>query len=111
MRVPFVGFLLKTSIKRTIPYAIPFSYMIQEIKNHQVEQVKLLPENNIVARLTDGSTQNSIFPTDSSLTQLLVENNIPFAVEPKQPDVLGTIANLAVPSFLLFCFEQPKIMF
>jgi len=108
MRVPFVGFLLKSSIKRTIPYAIPYSYMIQEIKHHQVEQVKIVPENTIIARLVDGTTQSSIFPSDASLTQLLVDNDVPFAVEPRQPDVLATIANIALPLFLLFSFFNAR---
>jgi cell division protease FtsH len=34
----------------------------------------------------------------------LLENNVPFAVEQKPPDVLGTIANAAFPIFLLFSF-------
>lgn len=77
--------------------------MVQEIKNHQVEQAKILPENNIFVRMVDGTTQNSVMP-DNSIVNILLENNVPFAVEQKPPDVLGIIANAAFPIFLLFSF-------
>lgn len=97
MRVLWASLLLKTT-----RHAIPYSYMVQEIKEHHVEQVRILPENNIAARMVDGTSQTSIFPSDAAVTSLLLENNIPFAVEAKPPDVLGTIANAAFPIFLLF---------
>ncbi len=100
MRIPWVPTLLRT---RTIHHVVPYSYVVQEIKNHQVEQAKILPENNIFVRMVDGTTQNSVMP-DTSIVNLLLENDVPFAVEQKQPDVLGTIANAAFPIFLLFSF-------
>jgi len=100
MRVPWVPILLRT---RTIHHVVPYSFIVQEIKTHQVEQAKILPENNIFVRMVDGTTQNSVLP-DTSVVNLLLENNVPFAVEQKPPDVLGTIANAAFPIFLLFSF-------
>lgn len=97
MRVLWAGLFLKTA-----RHAVPYSYMVQEIKEHHVEQVRILPENNMVARLVDGSSQTSIFPPDASVTALLLDNEIPFAVEAKPPDILGNIANAAFPIFLLF---------
>jgi len=99
MRIPWTGLALKT-----VRHAIPYSYMVQEIKQHHVEQVRILPENNIAARMVDGSSQTSIFPSDAALSSLLLENDIPFAVEAKPPDVIGSIANVAFPIFLLFSF-------
>ena len=98
MRVPWVPILLRTRIY----HAVPYSFIVQEIKTHQVEQAKILPENNIFVRLVDGTTQNSVLP-DTSVVNLLLENDVPFAVEQK-PDVLGIIANAAFPIFLLFSF-------
>ena len=100
MRVPWVPTLLRT---RTIHHVVPYSFIVQEIKTHQVEQAKILPENNIFVRMVDGTTQNAVLP-DTSVVNLLLENNVPFAVEQKPPDVLGTIANAAFPIFLLFSF-------
>ena len=100
MRLPWVPTLLRT---RTIHHVVPYSFIVHEIKNHQVEQAKILPENNIFVRMVDGTTQNSVLP-DTSVVNLLLENNVPFAVEQKPPDVLGTIANAAFPIFLLFSF-------
>ena len=100
MRVPWVPTLLRT---RTIHHVVPYSFIVQEIKTHQVEQAKILPENNIFVRMVDGTTQNAVLP-DTSVVNLLLENNVPFAVEQKPPDVLGTIANVAFPIFLLFSF-------
>ena len=99
MRLPWVPILLRT---RTIHHVVPYSFIVQEIKTHQVEQAKILPENNIFVRMVDGTTQNSVLP-DTSVVNLLLENNVPFAVEQKT-DVLGTIANAAFPIFLLFSF-------
>lgn len=100
MRLPWVPILLRT---RTIHHVVPYSFIVQEIKTHQVEQAKLLPENNIFVRMVDGTTQNAVLP-DTSVVNLLLENDVPFAVEQKPPDVLGTIANAAFPIFLLFSF-------
>ena len=100
MRLPWVPILLRT---RTIHHVVPYSFIVQEIKTHQVEQAKILPENNIFVRMVDGTTQNSVLP-DTSVVNLLLENNVPFAVEQNPPDVLGTIANAAFPIFLLFSF-------
>ena len=99
MRLPWVPILLRT---RTIHHVVPYSFIVQEIKSHQVEQAKILPENNIFVRMVDGTTQNSVLP-DTSVVNLLLENDVPFAVEQKT-DVLGTIANAAFPIFLLFSF-------
>ena len=98
MRLPWVPTLLRT---RT--HAVPYSFIVHEIKTHQVEQAKILPENNIFVRMVDGTTQNSVLP-DTSVVNLLLENDVPFAVEQKTPDVLATIANVAFPIFLLFSF-------
>lgn len=100
MRLPWVPTLLRT---RTIHNVVPYSFIVQEIKTHQVEQAKILPENNIFVRMVDGTTQNAVLP-DTSVVNLLLENDVPFAVEQKPPDVLGTIANVAFPIFLLFSF-------
>ena len=67
---------------------MPYSFIVQEIKTHQVEQAKILPENNIFVRMVDG-TQNAVLP-DTSVVNLLLENDVPFAVEQKPPDVLQT---------------------
>ena len=83
MRLPWVPILLRT---RTIHHVVPYSFIVQEIKTHQVEQAKILPENNIFVRMVDGTTQNSVLP-DTSVVNLLLENNVPFAVEQKT-DVL-----------------------
>ena len=99
MRVPWVPILLRT---RPI-HVVPYSFIVQEIKTHQVEQAKILPENNIFVRMVDGTTQNAVLP-DTSVVNLLLENDVPFAVEQKPPDILGTIANAAFPIFLLFSF-------
>ena len=48
MRVPWVPTLLRT---RTIHHVVPYSFIVQEIKTHQVEQAKILPENNIFVRM------------------------------------------------------------
>ena len=87
---------------RTIHH-VPYSFIVQEIKTHQVEQAKILPENNIFVRMVDGTTQTSVLP-DTSVVNLLLENDVPFAVEQKPPDVLAMIANAAFPIFLLFSF-------
>lgn len=100
MRLPWVPTLLRT---RTIHHVVPYSFIVQEIKTHQVEQAKILPENNIFVRMVDGTTQNAVLP-DTSIVNLLLENDVPFAVEQKPPDVLVTIANAAFPIFLLFSF-------
>ena len=100
MRLPWVPTLLRT---RTISHVVPYSYIVHEIKTHQIEQAKILPENNIFVRMVDGTTQNSVLP-DTSVVNLLLENDVPFAVEQKPPDVLATIANVAFPIFLLFSF-------
>jgi len=104
MRVPWVPTLLRT---RTIHRVVPYSFIVQEINTHQVEQAKILPENNIFVRMVDGTTQNSVLP-DTSVVNLLLENDVPFAVEQKPPDVLGTIANVAFPIFLLFSFLSSR---
>lgn len=88
---------------RTIHHVVPYSFIVQEIKTHQVEQAKILPENNIFVRLVDGTTQTSVLP-DTSVVNLLLE----FAVEQKQPDVLAMIANAAFPIFLLFSFLSSR---
>jgi len=104
MRIPWVPTLLRT---RTIQHVVPYSYIVHEIKNHQVEQAKILPENNIFVRMVDGTTQNSVLP-DTSIVNLLLENDVPFAVEQKPPDILATIANVAFPIFLLFSFLSSR---
>jgi len=104
MRLPWVPTLLRT---RTIHHVVPYSFIVHEIKNHQVEQAKILPENNIFVRMVDGTTQNSVLP-DTSVVNLLLENDVPFAVEQKPPDVLATIANVAFPIFLLFSFLSSR---
>ena len=104
MRVPWIHTLLRT---RTIHHVVPYSYIVHEIKTHQVEQAKILPENNIFVRMVDGTTQNSVMP-DTSVVNLLLENDVPFAVEQKAPDVLGTIATAAFPIFLLFSFLSAR---
>jgi hypothetical protein len=48
MRLPWVPILLRT---RTIHHVVPYSFIVQEIKTHQVEQAKILPENNIFVRM------------------------------------------------------------
>ena len=104
MRLPWVPTLLRT---RTISHVVPYSYIVHEIKTHQIEQAKILPENNIFVRMVDGTTQNSVLP-DTSVVNLLLENDVPFAVEQKPPDVLATIANVAFPIFLLFSFLSAR---
>jgi len=104
MRLPWVPALLRT---RTIHHVVPYSYIVHEIKTHQVEQAKILPENNIFVRMVDGTTQTSIMP-DTSVVNLLLENDVPFAVEQKPPDVLANIANVAFPIFLLFSFLSAR---
>ena len=104
MRLPWVPTLLRT---RTIHHVVPYSFIVHEIKTHQVEQAKILPENNIFVRMVDGTTQNAVLP-DTSVVNLLLENDVPFAVEQKPPDVLATIANVAFPIFLLFSFLSAR---
>jgi cell division protease FtsH len=108
MRVPWGPILLRT---RSIQSVVPYSYIVHEIKHHQIEQATILPENNIFVRMVDGTTQNSIMP-DTSVVNLLLDNDVPFAVEQKQPDVLGavinTIGNLAFPILLLFSFLSSR---
>jgi len=103
MRVLWAGLFLKTTHR-----AIPYSYMVQEIRDHHVEQVRILPENNMVARLVDGTSQTSIFPSDASVSALLLENNIPFAVDPKPPDLINAFSNI-FPFFFLLSFLSRTI--
>eukprot|EP00614_Pseudopedinella_elastica_P014689 CAMPEP_0172581668 /NCGR_PEP_ID=MMETSP1068-20121228/960_1 /TAXON_ID=35684 /ORGANISM="Pseudopedinella elastica, Strain CCMP716" /LENGTH=234 /DNA_ID=CAMNT_0013374741 /DNA_START=65 /DNA_END=766 /DNA_ORIENTATION=- len=94
------------------PVPIPYSVLLKEINDQQVEQLSFsADEKTVQLRTIDGATQSAnVLPTSSgSLVDLLLKNDVPFkAAFPAEPDVLpvifSTLLNLALPLFLLFFF-------
>ena len=84
------------------PDKIAYNEFVEQVKNNRVEKVVAFG-NEIEAELKDGSTVITRRPDDHNLTDLLLENNIPYETNaPRGPSWWQTAITYAIPFLLLF---------
>jgi len=96
---------------------VPYSNLLQEIQNGEIERVFFAAdEKSVLLTTSEGASQtSSILPSvQAKLVDLLVEKDVPFTVQAiPGPNAIqtffGTLLNLAFPLFLLFSFLAPRL--
>lgn len=99
------------------PVNVPYSNLLGEIKNGEVERLVFASdEKSVLVTTSEGVQQvSSVLPSvQEKLIDLLVSSDVPFTVQPlPEPSALDAIfsvaSRLAFPLFLLFLFLAPRL--
>jgi len=85
-----------------MPEKIPYNEFVQQVQSSRVEKVTIYG-NEIEAELKDDRTVTTIRPDDHSLTDLLLEKDIPYETNPPRgPSWWQTALTYVIPFLLLF---------